>query len=82
MASESVSLLKFPVKQDYDVDDVIMPLQPPLDYTAPELTRKTSSGPHPSTDIFSLALLAHHLLTHQSLLQCNNNLQTVCVYTL
>ncbi|KAG0559084.1 hypothetical protein KC19_10G077800 [Ceratodon purpureus] len=61
---------------DYDVDDVIMPLQPPLDYTAPELTRKGTGGPVASTDIFSLALLAYHLISRQSLLQCSNNLQT------
>lgn len=63
--------------QDYDMDDVIMPLQPPLDYTAPELTRKGAGGPVASSDVFSLALLAYHLISRQSLLQCNNNLQTV-----
>lgn len=63
--------------QDYDVDDVVLPLQPPLDYTAPELTRKGAGGPDASTDIFSLALLTYHLLSHQALLQCRNNLQTV-----
>ncbi|XP_024396170.1 LOW QUALITY PROTEIN: SCY1-like protein 2 A [Physcomitrium patens] len=61
---------------DYDVDDVVLPLQPPLDYTAPELTRKGAGGPDASTDIFSLALLTYHLLSHQALLQCRNNLQT------
>lgn len=64
-------------QQDYDVDEVVMPLQPPLDYTAPELTRKVAGGPRTTTDIFSLALLAYHLLSHKPLLQCNNNLQTV-----
>lgn len=64
-------------QQDYDVDEVVMPLQPPLDYTAPELTRKVAGGPRTTTDIFSLALLAYHLLSRKPLLQCNNNLQTV-----
>lgn len=64
-------------KQEYDVEDVDMPLHPPLDYTAPELTRKSNTGPSASTDIFSLALLAYHLLSRQSLLQCKNNLRTV-----
>lgn len=68
--------------QDYDVDDVVLPLQPPLDYTAPELTRKGAGGPFASTDIFSLALLAFHLLSRHSLLKCNNNLQTVWWSTL
>lgn len=58
-----------------------MPLQPPLDYTAPELTRKVASGPHTTTDIFSLALLAYHLLSRKPLLQCNNNLQTVRLFS-
>jgi SCY1-like protein 2 len=61
---------------EYDVEDVDMPLHPPLDYTAPELTRKSNTGPSASTDIFSLALLAYHLLSRQSLLQCKNNLRT------
>jgi serine/threonine protein kinase len=54
-----------------------MPLQPLLDYAAPEITRGQGSSSRTSTDIFSLACVAYHLITRRSLLQCNNNLRTV-----
>ncbi|KAL2651313.1 hypothetical protein R1flu_019441 [Riccia fluitans] len=60
---------------DYDVEENVMPLQPLLEYAAPELTRQ-GSAPRPSTDVFGLACVAFHLLTQRSLLQCNNNLRT------
>lgn len=58
-----------------------MPLQPLLEYVAPEITRGQGSSPRTSTDIFSLACVAYHLLTQRSLLQCNNNLRTVGFFT-
>ncbi|CAM6090431.1 unnamed protein product [Calypogeia fissa] len=61
---------------DYDVEENAMPLQPLLEYAAPEITRGQGSSPRTSTDIFSLACVAYHLLTQRSLLQCNNNLRT------
>ncbi|KAH7307548.1 hypothetical protein KP509_22G064800 [Ceratopteris richardii] len=61
---------------EYDSDDLILPLQPPLNYTAPELTRSGASFTRASSDIFSLGCLAFHLLARRPLIDCKNNLRT------
>jgi len=58
---------------EYDVEDVVVPLQPSLDYTAPELVRSKTSTVSCASDIFSLGCLAYHLLARRPLLECNNN---------
>ncbi|EFJ36554.1 hypothetical protein SELMODRAFT_165698 [Selaginella moellendorffii] len=59
---------------EYDVDEVVMPLQPPLNYTAPELTR-SNGNPGSCSDIFSLGCLIYHLLSREPLVLCKNNLR-------
>lgn len=58
---------------EYDVEDVVVPLQPSLDYTAPELVRSKTPTVSCASDIFSLGCLAYHLLARRPLLECNNN---------
>lgn len=72
--------------QDYDVDHPVLPLQPPLDYTAPELTRPLPLSARAggldarlSVDLFSLGLFTYHLVTKKALLRCNNNADTVSI---
>ncbi|BAT89142.1 SCY1-like protein 2 A [Vigna umbellata] len=60
---------------EYDVEDSILPLQPSLNYTAPELVRSTGSSAGSSSDIFSLGCLAYHLITRKSLFDCHNNVK-------
>ncbi|KAJ7546397.1 hypothetical protein O6H91_08G038400 [Diphasiastrum complanatum] len=60
---------------DYDVEDFLMPLQPYLNYTAPELTRSQGTT-RTTSDMFSLACLSYHLLARKPLIQCKNNLRT------
>ncbi|KAK9065686.1 hypothetical protein SSX86_015087 [Deinandra increscens subsp. villosa] len=60
---------------EYDVEDSLLPLQPSLNYTAPELVRiKAPSFGRPS-DIFSFACLAYHLIAKRSLFDCHNNVK-------
>ncbi|GJP63136.1 hypothetical protein CLOP_g20211 [Closterium sp. NIES-67] len=70
---------------DFDVDDQVLPLQPLLDYVAPELTRRAtinrastsaSKDARASVDVFSLALLAFQLIARRRLIHANNNLRT------
>lgn len=61
---------------EYDAEDLLLPLQPPLNYTAPELTRSTASFAHTSSDIYSLGCLAYHLLARQPLIDAKNNWKT------
>uniref|UniRef100_A0A0D6R132 Protein kinase domain-containing protein n=1 Tax=Araucaria cunninghamii TaxID=56994 RepID=A0A0D6R132_ARACU len=61
---------------EYDVEDVLVPLQPSLNYTAPELVRTKMSNITWSSDIFSLGCLAYHLIARKPLLDCNNNART------
>ncbi|CAI5490999.1 unnamed protein product, partial [Closterium sp. Naga37s-1] len=70
---------------DFDVDDQVLPLQPLLDYVAPELTRRptinrssaaASRDALASVDVFSLALLAFQLIARRRLVHANNNLRT------
>ncbi|XP_071717238.1 SCY1-like protein 2 A [Rutidosis leptorrhynchoides] len=62
---------------EYDVEDSMLPLQPSLNYTAPELvrTKASSSGCGCSSDIFSFACLAFHLIAKKPLFDCHNNLK-------
>ncbi|KAF4387192.1 hypothetical protein CsatB_003267 [Cannabis sativa] len=60
---------------EYDVEDSLLPLHPSLNYTAPELVRSKSSIVRWSSDIFSFACLAYHLITHRSLFDCHNNVK-------
>ncbi|GAB2290567.1 SCY1-like protein 2 A [Dionaea muscipula] len=59
---------------EYDVEDSVLPLQPSLNYTAPEIVRKASSAGC-SSDIFSFACLAYHLIARKPLLNCHNNVK-------
>lgn len=58
---------------EYDVEDAVIPLQPSLDYTAPELVRSKTPTVSCASDIFSLGCLAYHLVARRPLLECNNN---------
>ncbi|XP_049379430.1 SCY1-like protein 2 A [Solanum stenotomum] len=60
---------------EYDVEDSIIPLQPSLDYTAPELVRSKTSSVWCSSDIFSFGCLAYHLIARKPLLDCHNNVK-------
>ncbi|KAM3349947.1 hypothetical protein ACQJBY_022655 [Aegilops geniculata] len=60
---------------DYDVEDTALPLQPSLNYTAPELVRSGDSKVGSTCDIFSFGCLAYHLVAHRPLLDCHNNVK-------
>ncbi|KAL2326517.1 hypothetical protein Fmac_025575 [Flemingia macrophylla] len=60
---------------EYDVEDSVLPLQPSLDYTAPELVRSTASSAGCSSDIFSFGCLAYHLIARKPLFDCHNNVK-------
>ncbi|CAN7040613.1 unnamed protein product [Brassica rapa subsp. trilocularis] len=60
---------------EYDVEDSILPVQPSLNYTAPELVRSKSPSAGASSDIFSFGCLAYHLVARKPLLDCNNNVK-------
>ncbi|XP_061339411.1 SCY1-like protein 2 A [Gastrolobium bilobum] len=60
---------------EYDVEDSVLPLQPSLNYTAPELVRSSMSSAGCSSDIFSFGCLAHHLIARKPLFDCHNNLK-------
>ena len=68
--------------QEYDVEDSILPVQPSLNYTAPELVRSKSPSAGVSSDIFSFGCLAYHLVATKPLLDCNNNVKMVTLKTL
>lgn len=55
----------------------MLPLQPSLNYTAPELVRSRDTQIGCAVDIFSLACVSYHLLAHKPLLDCNNNVKMV-----
>lgn len=63
--------------QEYDVEDSMLPVQPSLNYTAPELVRSKSPSAGVSSDIFSFGCLAYHLVARKPLLDCNNNVKMV-----
>lgn len=54
-----------------------MPLQPSLNYTAPELIRSKSPSAGCSSDIFSFGCLAYHLIARKPLFDCHNNVKMV-----
>ncbi|ESQ28061.1 hypothetical protein EUTSA_v10018097mg [Eutrema salsugineum] len=60
---------------EYDVEDSILPVQPSLNYTAPELVRSKGPSAGASSDIFSFGCLAYHLVARKPLLDCNNNVK-------
>ncbi|KAI8568630.1 hypothetical protein RHMOL_Rhmol02G0215400 [Rhododendron molle] len=60
---------------EYDVEDSLLPVQPSLNYTAPELVRSKTSSVGCSSDIFSFGCLAYHLIAHKPLFDCNNNVK-------
>lgn len=63
--------------QEYDVEDSILPVQPSLNYTAPELVRSKGPSAGSSSDIFSFGCLAYHLVARKPLFDCNNNVKMV-----
>ncbi|KAL6210161.1 hypothetical protein ACLB2K_021098 [Fragaria x ananassa] len=60
---------------EYDVEDSVLPLQPSLNYTAPELARSKASSAGCSSDIFSFGCLAYHLIARKPLFDCHNNVK-------
>lgn len=60
---------------EYDVEDSLLPLQPSLNYTAPELVRNKASSFGCSSDIFSFGCLAYHLIAKRPLFDCHNNVK-------
>lgn len=68
------------VAQEYDGEDSVLPLQPSLNYTAPELARSKESSTGCSSDIFSFGCLAYHLISHKPLLDCHNNVKMVILF--
>ncbi|KAM7511485.1 hypothetical protein LguiB_010360 [Lonicera macranthoides] len=60
---------------EYDVEDSMLPLQPSLNYTAPELVRSKASSAGCYSDIFSYGCLAYHLIARKPLLDCHNNVK-------
>lgn len=59
------------------MEDSVLPLQPSLNYTAPELVRSKSSLASCSSDIFSFGCLAYHLVARKPLFDCHNNVKMV-----
>ncbi|KAL3638612.1 SCY1-like protein 2 A [Castilleja foliolosa] len=60
---------------EYDVEDSVLPLQPSINYTAPELVRSKASTVGSASDIFSFACLAYHLIARKPLFDCHNNVK-------
>lgn len=60
---------------EYDVEDSILPLQPSLNYTAPELVKSTVSSAGWASDIFSFGCVAYHLIARKPLFDCHNNVK-------
>ncbi|KAG2714043.1 hypothetical protein I3760_03G007700 [Carya illinoinensis] len=60
---------------EYDVEDSLLPLQPSLDYAAPELVRSNASSAGCFSDIFSFGCLAYHLVARKPLFDCHNNVK-------
>ncbi|OVA12283.1 Protein kinase domain [Macleaya cordata] len=60
---------------EYDVEDSLLPLQPSLNYTAPELVRSKAPTAGCSSDMFSFGCLAFHLIARKPLLDCHNNVK-------
>ncbi|KAK1325199.1 hypothetical protein QJS10_CPA01g02138 [Acorus calamus] len=60
---------------EYDVEDSVLPLQPSLNYTSPELVHNKPTASGCSSDIFSFGCLAYHLIARKPLLDCHNNVK-------
>ncbi|KAL6498394.1 SCY1-like protein 2 A [Orobanche hederae] len=60
---------------EYDVEDSILPLQPSINYTAPELVRSKTTSVGAASDIFSFGCLGYHLIARKPLFDCNNNVK-------
>ncbi|KAL3574123.1 hypothetical protein D5086_024736 [Populus alba] len=60
---------------EYDDEDSMLPLQPSLNYTAPELVRSKAPSAGCSSDIFSFGCLAYQLIAHKPLFDCHNNVK-------
>eukprot|EP00268_Persea_americana_P033188 TRINITY_DN3292_c0_g1_i2.p1 TRINITY_DN3292_c0_g1~~TRINITY_DN3292_c0_g1_i2.p1 ORF type:complete len:942 (+),score=161.02 TRINITY_DN3292_c0_g1_i2:246-3071(+) len=60
---------------EYDVEDSALPLQPSINYTAPELVRNKALKFGCASDIFSFGCLAYHLVARKPLLDCHNNVK-------
>ncbi|XP_074570311.1 SCY1-like protein 2 A [Curcuma longa] len=60
---------------EYDVEDAALPIQPSLNYTAPELVRNNATSSGSSCDIFSFGCLVYHLIARKPLLDCHNNVK-------
>ncbi|KAL4282355.1 hypothetical protein GQ457_03G031430 [Hibiscus cannabinus] len=74
-ASSDSATVKVFHYSEYDTEDSVMPLQPSLNYTAPELVRSKASSVGWSSDIFSFGCLAYHLVARKPLFDCNNNVK-------
>lgn len=72
--SDSSNVLAFHYAE-YDVEDSMLPLQPSLNYTAPELVRSKTNSFGCSSDIFSFGCVAYHLIARKPLFDCNNNVK-------
>lgn len=68
--------------QEYDVEDSVLPLQPSINYTAPELVRNKALKFGCASDVFSFGCLAYHLVARKPLLDCHNNVKMVSSVTL
>ncbi|XP_042428100.1 SCY1-like protein 2 [Zingiber officinale] len=60
---------------EYDVEDAALPIQPSLNYTAPELVRNNATSSGSPCDIFSFGCLVYHLIARKPLLDCHNNVK-------
>lgn len=60
---------------EYDIEDSVLPLQPSLNYTAPEMVRSNASSAGCYSDIFSFGCLAYHLIARKPLFDCHNNVK-------
>ena len=53
----------------------MLPVQPSLNYTAPELVHNKNPSAGALSDISSFGCLAYHLVARKPLLDCNNNVK-------
>lgn len=75
------NLFPYGVVQEYDIEDSVLPLQPSLNYTAPEMVRSNASSAGCYSDIFSFGCLAYHLIARKPLFDCHNNVKMVFTNT-
>lgn len=70
--STSIQAFHYP---EYDIEDSCLPLQPSLNYTAPELVRRKELRVGCSSDVFSFGCVVFHLIARKPLLDCHNNVK-------